>query len=92
MRVVGSSCHGVLTTISSIRVTVFQTLKKALMERFAMEDMGSVSLVLGMQITRDRAEGKLKSARKRLSNPSGSDSACPNVILFTRPERARSYQ
>ena len=26
-----------------------------------MKDMGNVSLTLGMQITRDRAEGKLKS-------------------------------
>ena len=71
---------------------LIQTLKKALMERFAMRDMGNVSLIQGMKITGDLAEGRLKSARKRLSNPSCSDSACPNVILCTRPERARSSQ
>ena len=38
---------------------VLQELKRKLMNRFTMTDMGDVSLVLGMQITRDREAGTL---------------------------------
>ena len=38
---------------------VLQELKRKLMDRFTITDMGDVSLVLGMQITRDREAGTL---------------------------------
>ena len=44
---------------------IIQTLKKALMERFAMKDMSNVSLILGMPIARDRAEGRLKISQEK---------------------------
>ena len=40
-------------------ITVINGIKKKLMEKFKMSDLGNVSLVLGMQVTRDRAKGSL---------------------------------
>ena len=38
---------------------VIETIKEKLMKTFKMTDMGDVSLVLGMQVTRDRERGTL---------------------------------
>ena len=40
-------------------ITVINGIKEKLMEMFKMSDLGNVSLVLGMQVTRDRAKGSL---------------------------------
>ena len=40
-------------------ITVITGIKEKLMEKFKMSDLGNVSLVLGMQVTRDRAKGSL---------------------------------
>jgi len=40
-------------------ITVINGIKEKLMEKFKMSDLGNVSLVLGMQVTRDRAKGSL---------------------------------
>ena len=42
-----------------INTPVLQEVKRKLMNRFTMTDMGDVSLVLGMQISRDRKAGTL---------------------------------
>ena len=36
---------------------VLERIKRKLMGRFSMTDMGDVSLVLGMEVTRDRTKG-----------------------------------
>ena len=36
---------------------VLERIKRKLTGRFSMTDMGDVSLVLGMEVTRDRAKG-----------------------------------
>ena len=43
---------------------VVKRLKKALMDRFAMTDMGEVSLILGMAVTRDYDAGTLTITQK----------------------------
>lgn len=43
---------------------LMERLKKALMRRFAMKDIGDVSLMLGTHITRNRAEGMLKISQE----------------------------
>ena len=40
-------------------ITVINGIKEKLMEKFKMSDLGNMSLVLGMQVTRDRAKGSL---------------------------------
>ena len=40
-------------------IQVIETIKEKLMGKFKMTDMGGVSLVLGMQVTRDRERGML---------------------------------
>ena len=37
-------------------IQVIESIKQKLMKRFKMTDMGDVSLVLGMQVTRDRQQ------------------------------------
>lgn len=43
---------------------VLKELKRKLMERFTMTDMGDVSLVLGIQIARDRESGTLTTSQE----------------------------
>jgi hypothetical protein len=38
----------------------FNNLKKQLSKQFAMKDLGPAKQILGMRITRDRANGKMK--------------------------------
>ena len=38
---------------------MIETVKEKLMDKFKMADMGDVSLVLGIQVTRDRERGTL---------------------------------
>ena len=38
---------------------MIETIKEKLMGKFKMMDMGYVSLVIGMQVTRDRERGTL---------------------------------
>ena len=40
-------------------ITVNNGIKEKLLEKFKMSDLGNMSLVLGMQVTRDRAKGSL---------------------------------
>ena len=40
-------------------IQVIETIKEKLMGKFKMTDMGDVSLVLGMQVTRDRRRDSL---------------------------------
>ena len=40
-------------------VSVIETIKKKLKDNFQVSDLGDVSLVLGMQVTRDRIKGTL---------------------------------
>ena len=44
--------------------SVVRHLKKALTDRFAMSDMGEVSLILGMTVTRDYDQGTLSITQK----------------------------
>ena len=46
--------------------SVMKKLKRKLMERFTMNDIRHVSLVLGMQITRDREAGTLNDQSRKL--------------------------
>ena len=52
IRISGGSCEAV------------KRLKKALVDRFAMTDMGEVSLILGMNVTKNYKEGTLTTTRK----------------------------
>lgn len=45
--------------IAGANIEVIGTIKRKLMEKFKRKDMGNVSLVLGMQGTRDRENGTL---------------------------------
>lgn len=45
-------------------IEVIGTIKRKLMQRFKMTDMGDVSLVLGMQVTRDRANCTLSISQE----------------------------
>lgn len=40
-------------------IEAIEEIKKKLMEQFQMSDLGDMSLVLGMQVTRDRKPGTL---------------------------------
>ena len=44
---------------------VIETVKKKLMDKFKMSDIGDVSLVLGMEGTRDRENGTLSIFREK---------------------------
>ncbi len=50
--------------ISGNNPGVVKRLKKALMDRFAMTDMGEVSLILGMSVTRNYEKGTLTITQK----------------------------
>ena len=74
-------------------VRVIETIEKKLKDNFQMSDLGDVSLVLGMQVTRDREKGTLtvsqeddtKSilARFGLENPKPSSIPGTGSELFT---------
>ena len=49
---------------------VVKRLKKALMDRFAMTDMGEVSLILAMNVTRSYEEGTFTSTQNITSRTS----------------------
>ena len=46
-------------------VLVLRRVKQKLMSRFSMTDMGDVSLVLGMGVTRDRDKGKVTITQEK---------------------------
>ena len=46
-------------------VLVLRRIKQKLMSRFSMADMGDVSLVLGMDVTRDREKGTVTIAQQK---------------------------
>ena len=45
--------------VAGCNILVIETVKKKLMEKFKMSGMGDVSLVLGMEVTRDLENGTL---------------------------------
>ena len=45
--------------VAGSNISVIEDIKRKLMDKFKMSDMGNVSLVLGMQVTRDRERGTL---------------------------------
>ena len=50
-------------------VRVIQTTKKKLKDDFQVSDLGDVSLVLGMQVTRDREKGTLTISQEDYTKP-----------------------
>ena len=56
--------------ISGSNHGVVKRLKKALMDRFAMTDMGEVSLILAMNVTRSYEEGTFTSTQNITSRTS----------------------
>ena len=45
-------------------IQVIESIKQKLMKRFKMTDMGDVSLVLGMQVTRDRQQKTITTSQE----------------------------
>ena len=56
-------------------------IKKQLMERFTVSDLGEVSLILGMKITRDRVKKTLSINQTDTQCPSWSVSGCKTATL-----------
>ena len=51
--------------IVDVSIEVIEMTKKKLMDKFKMKNMGHVSLVLGMQVTRDRENGTLTISQEK---------------------------
>ena len=45
--------------VAASNISGIEDIKRKLMDKFKMSDMGNISLVLGMQVTRDRERGTL---------------------------------
>jgi len=71
-------------------IQLIEKIRSKLMEKFKMTDMGDVSLVLGMQITRDR-EKKTLTIRSTPS-PSWNGSAWPTANLLVLQALVQSFQ
>ena len=50
-------------------IQLIEKIKRKLMDRFKMTDMGDVSLVLGMQVTRDRRGKTLTISQENCTKP-----------------------
>ena len=57
-----------------------------------MTDMGDASLVLGMQITRDREKKTVKISQEEYTKSSGNGSAWPTATLFVLQALVQSFQ
>ena len=55
-------------------IQLIEKIWSKLMEKFKMTDMGDVSLVLGMQTTRDREKKTLTISQEEYASPSWSGS------------------
>ena len=71
-------------------VRVIETIKKKLKDNFQMSDLGDVSLVLGMQVTRDREKGTLTISQedytKSILARFGMENSKPSSIPGTDSE------
>ena len=64
LRLQGQERFSYSDALRSANKQLLDKLKKQLMDRFEMTDMGNVSRVLGMNITRDREEGTITINQK----------------------------
>ena len=76
--------------VIGINVRVIETIKKKLKDNFQMSDLGDVSLVLGMQVTRDRKKGTLTISQedytKSILARFGMENCRPSSIPGTSSE------
>ena len=70
---------------------LLKDLKIQLMDRFAMTDMGDVSMVLGMQITRDREAKTLTTSQDHYANSVLARFIMGEYNPCTRPQQEQSH-
>ena len=73
-------------------IQLMEKIMSKLIEKFKMTDMGDVSLVLGMQITRDRKKKTLTISQEEYTKSIWNGSAWPTASLLVLQALVQSFQ